>query len=516
MRVIYNTCFADPWFKVAVALKEKYGFEPIYWIGYSDDDSEKLISAAFPDAIYHKFYDAFKGLFSEKISRHYARSHISIDFIRDNAGYELQALKMMDRMDLDRHSFSFTERQRHYRNFIKHWTACIELYKPELVISAVFPHRVYDYVLYLLCRYLNIPFVTYQKTSFLGRIIPLSDMFSFNSKIICTYNEIMEQKPDSIILKSRLAPDILERYQNIQKNYEMAEPDYMAANRLMHKQSSNALVLSIKFISDMMHNTEKYFGKKGYLLRGFPTYLKRKHTSIEKSRLSIIKYSANKIKANKYKRKLKKYYDSLSENPNFIDPYIFLPLHYQPEMTSNPSGDIFVDQFLCVETLVKNVPADWKIYVKEHPTQFYSHNEGHTSRIKEFYDDLKLFPNVCLIPSTFDSFKLISKAKAVATITGTVGWEAMVRRKPVLVFGFSWYENYPGVLKIINEAAAGKIIDFIQNFSFDENKLLGYLEALQKNSLRAYFYRGLKAKMNQPEKECVENLVASVIRNIHP
>ena len=48
MKVIYNTCFADPWVKVAKELKEKHGFEPVYWIGYEDDDSEKLVPAFSP------------------------------------------------------------------------------------------------------------------------------------------------------------------------------------------------------------------------------------------------------------------------------------------------------------------------------------------------------------------------------------------------------------------------------------------------------------------------------------
>jgi hypothetical protein len=514
MRIIYNACFADPWLKVAKELKEKYDFEPVYWIGFKDDDSANLVPAVFPNAIYHPIFDAWKGIFSDRISKHYAHSHINIDFLRAHATFELQALKMMDRMDADCHSFSFSERQRHYRNFIKNWTACIDLLKPELVVNAYVPHHVYDYVLYLLCRHLNIPYIIFRNTAFTGRTIVSREIFSIGNKIISDYESIMEQQPDFNMLKANLALDILACYQNTQKDYERGKPAYMATNELQHKQSSNAVALSMKFISDIFHDPAKYFGRKGYLLQGFPTYLKRKNKSIEESRLSIIQYSVNKIKANKYKRKLKNYYDSRTEKPDFTEPYVYLPLHYQPEMTSSPAGDIFVDQFLCVETLVKNIPDNWKIYVKEHPSQFQSHGEGQTSRIKEFYDDLIKFPNLRLMPFNADSFDLISNAKAVATVTGTVGWEAMVRRKPVLVFGSSWYEKYPGALKIFNEEAAGKIYDFIQNFIFDENKLLGYLAALEKNSLRAYYLPGLKEKMNQPEKECVENLVISIIRSI--
>jgi hypothetical protein len=514
MRVIYNTCFADPWLNVARELRDRHGLEPVYWIGYEIDDSARLVPAAFANAVYHPIFDAWKGIFPAAIARNNAYSHINIDFIREYSSFELQALKMMDRMDPDCHSFSFSERQRHYRNFIKNWTSCIRLLKPELVISATLPHRVYDYVLYLLCRHLRIPFAMFLHTAFPGRILPLRDICSIGAEIKDAYSDILNGTTDFNLLKSNLSPDILERFQNVQKDYQRGKPAYMDRNESQHRQSANTVALSNKFLTEALRQPGKYFGKKGYVWWGFPTYLKQRNKRIEASRLSIIDYSTHKIKANRLKRKLKKYYDSLAELPDLHEPYVFLPLHYQPEMTSSPTGDIFVDQSLCVELLLKNVPPDWKIYVKEHPAQYQSHGEGQTSRIREFYDDLLKFPNVRLIPFQSDSFDLIANAKAVATITGTVGWEAMVRRKPVLLFSSAWYEDYPGALKISNEEAAREICDFIRNFTYDEKKLLAYLAALEKNSLRAYYFRGLKEKMNQPEKECVENLVVSLIHCI--
>ena len=515
MKVIYNTCFIDPWLKVAKELKEKYGFEPVYWIGYEIDNSESLVPAAFPNAIYHPIFDAWKGIFPDPISNHYGESHVNIDFLKANASYELQAIKMMDRMDADSHSFSFSERQRHYRNFIRNWTSCLQFLKPDLVISAAVPHRVYDYVLYLLCRHFHIPFVMFLHTAFPGRIIPLRDIYDIGKEIKDDYNDIVSSNQDYKLLKTKLAPDILERYQTVLKDYKQGKPAYMETNDSLHKQSSNVIGLSIKLLNETIHRPGKYFGRKGYLLQGFPTYVKQRKKSIEASRLSIIQYSINKIKTNKHKRKLKNYYDSRTEKPDFIEPYIYLPLHYQPEMTSSPAGDIFVDQFLCVETLVKNTPDNWKIYVKEHPLQFQAHSEGQTGRIKEFYDDLLQIPNIRLMPLQADSFNLISNAKAVATITGTVGWEAMVRRKPVLLFGLSWYEKYPGALKIADEESAGKIYDFIENFLFDENKLLAYLAALEKNSKRDYCLTKPKETVNQSEEEYVGNLLVLIMRSLN-
>jgi capsule polysaccharide export protein KpsC/LpsZ len=107
-------------------------------------------------------------------------------------------------------------------------------------------------------------------------------------------------------------------------------------------------------------------------------------------------------------------------------------------------------------------------------------------------------------------------AQAVATVTGTIGWEAMVLGKPVIVFGLKWYEKYEGVLKITDEEAASRIRGFLANFSHDEKKLYAYLNALGKNSSLVYSFRGIKGKVNVSEAECVERLVKLVQESICP
>ena len=86
MRVIYNTCIADPWAKVAQKLQKEYGFEPVYWIGYEyfeDDNSKEIIPKLFPNAIYQPYYDAWKGIFPAEITQKYSEAYINIDFLRN-------------------------------------------------------------------------------------------------------------------------------------------------------------------------------------------------------------------------------------------------------------------------------------------------------------------------------------------------------------------------------------------------------------------------------------------------
>ena len=517
MKVIYNTCYADPWIKVAQKLKDEYGYEPVYWNGYEDDNSQNLVPQYFPDAIYHSYFDAWKGIFPKEINDRYKESYIDIDFIKEYAAYELQAIKMMDRMDPDRYSFNFMERQRHFRNMLKYWIACIEHLKPDLVISAVVPHRIFDYVLYLLCKRHHIKYVTFRGFSFPGRMIPLRDIFSIGNILDYSNSPLLSNKLDRQTLIESIDSDILDSYVKINSNdYSLARPDFVIKSEVLHKESNGLFPLFKKFLKDILGPIKgRNYGNSEIKKQIFPTYLKERTKSVGKSNMSIAKYSLLKLRANSYKVKLKNYYNSLVEYPDLNKPYVFYSLHYQPEATTSPSGDIFVDQMLCIEVLSKNIPSNYNIYIKEHPAQFHSHREGHTSRIKEFYEDLNNNPKVRLMPLDYDPFTLIKNSKAVATVTGTVGWEAMSLGKPVIIFGLAWYEKYYGVLKVVDELSASGIPRFINDFEFDEIKLLTYLSAFSKKSVKAYAYRGKKQNLKQSEDECIVNLSNSIIQMVN-
>lgn len=516
MKVLYNTCFADPWIEVAKILEEKHNFIPMHWIGNQFDNSDRLVNKAFPDCKYLPRLDLWRGVFPKEIEDNWDSEKIDIDFLRNYAGNELQAIKMMDRMDNDQRSFSFIERQRLFRNNLKKWAVYLKMYKPDIVIGAIVPHRAYDYPLYLLCKDLGIPFLFFKNSSFRGRIVHAKDIYSVSDEISNDYNSYRNSNLTVDDIMSELDSDILDGYKKVQGDYSVGEPDYMKGHVKREKQESNFIGLSKRLFHLILNSKEKYLGKDGYLLKGIPSYYKESEKSIEESRLSLYAHIRRKKKGVSIKKKLKDHYTSLTTEPDFNETFVFLPLHYQPEMTSSPSGDIFVDQLLCVDVLASNLPPNYKIYIKEHPSQFRAHTEGHTSRIREFYDDLLKYRKVKLLPLSTDPFEMINKSKAVATITGTVGWEAMVLKKPVIIFGLSWYETYQGVHKVYDQKSAGEIQSFIENFCFSEKDLLFYLKAFQENSTVAYYDMGLKSKMNQSEEECVDNLVDFVFKSINP
>lgn len=510
MNAIYSCCIADPFLDVARKLEMNLGVIPVYWIGDIQSTSvsskdEEDIKTVYPDIIFQKYFDAWKGVFPTQIEKKALSTYVDIDFLRMFSSQELQAISMMDRQDYDRHSFIFMERERYYYNLVKKWLACFDLYKPDVVISAVNPHRVFDYVLYLVCRYKKIKFISFQFSMEAGRVFPIvnfSDPGALSKILDEDYQSILNQKIDI----SQLPEDIRRNYEKLSSDYRIARPTYMAVHDIDDVKNKNMLFLFRRFMKS--HKSLGIFNifKEGQTL----TIYKNVNCSLEQSRFSIYEWYKMRRRTFEYNNFLFNYYCSHTSDIDLNVSYIVFFLHYQPEETTSPNGDIFANQSLCIETLLKNTPEKVMIYVKEHPNQFMSHMQGFTKRIKEFYDDLLLNPRVKLVPFDIESFSLISNALAVSTVTGTVGWEAAVRKKPVIIFGFIWYERMKGVLRVFDDISASKIYDFISNYEYNESAILSYLYIFSKHSILAYHYQSYKEITGYTHTDSVDNIYKSL------
>jgi len=483
---------------------------PVYWTGYNDDNSRELVKKHFKDILYQGYNEAWRGIFPEPITTKAKETYLNVDCLRELASQEEQAIKMLDRQDVDRFSFNFMERQRHVRNLLRSWTACIELLKPDMVITPAIPHRVYDYTLWMLCKFYKIPFLVFNHTRFPGRYLFLDDFYTLGELFVKDYKIALGKKNEEMVLPD----DVRECFEKNKLDYATAAPAFMISEDRNHLFWNSPLKV-------LKHTIARLIRERKDLLKGrlrnwddyYPYYKESAKISLEKSNYPINIYLKNHFKNNKYKKKLWEYYEARTVKPDYSEAYVIYFLHYQPEATTSPTGDIFVDQSLCIDMLLKNLPSEYKVYVKEHPHQFFAHKEGHTSRMQYLYDDLLKNPRVRLISTKEGSFDLIANCKAISTVCGTVGWESIVRGKPVVLFGLSWYENYDkGVLRITDETSAKNIKEFIESYEYDEHALLAYLEAVGKNTKLAYYYKAkYKAILGLSEEQCVDNIIGSII-----
>ncbi|MDA3937055.1 MAG: hypothetical protein PF636_09450 [Actinomycetota bacterium] len=148
----------------------------------------------------------------------------------------------------------------------------------------------------------------------------------------------------------------------------------------------------------------------------------------------------------RYKRELKASYAEFIAPIEFNDlAYVYFPLHFQPERTTNPEGGILRDQFIAISTIHDAMPEGWLLLVKEHPTQFNQNPVFATpkGRARRDYEDLVKLRRVRLVSTDIPSSSLVRDSKATISITGTACWEAAINGVPGIHMAHTWYEGFP-------------------------------------------------------------------------
>ena len=74
--------------------------------------------------------------------------------------------------------------------------------------------------------------------------------------------------------------------------------------------------------------------------------------------------------------------------PSLKNKYIYYPLHLNPETSTLLKGNDYMNQEYLIETISKNIPYNFKLYVKEHPAMLTA------SKKKSFYKRIMKLPNV--------------------------------------------------------------------------------------------------------------------------
>jgi hypothetical protein len=138
-----------------------------------------------------------------------------------------------------------------------------------------------------------------------------------------------------------------------------------------------------------------------------------------------------------YRKNMKKF----TVEPVANEPFVYFPLHLQPELTTSALGGEFADQITAIEALSKILPKGFYIYIKENPKQ------TEANRGKLFFRRIQQLDNVRFISRFYNSTELIKRSVAVAVINGTAGWESLFMDKPVITFGLAWFESFQGVTR---------------------------------------------------------------------
>lgn len=188
--------------------------------------------------------------------------------------------------------------------------------------------------------------------------------------------------------------------------------------------------------------------------------------------------------------KLKKTYTNIAELQNIH--FCFFPLHLEPERILMISARYYMNQIEVVRNLAQSLPSGMDLVVKDHP-------KGFGRRSFNFYKKLLDIPNVKLISPYTPSEAIVQESKLVATIAGTVGWEAILRKKPVIILGPTVYEFLPDnmVKKVTNlNELSYDISQLLKNYEFQETCVIKYIAATLSESIPINFYSTLLSREN--------------------
>ncbi|WP_421782410.1 hypothetical protein [Kiloniella litopenaei] len=122
-------------------------------------------------------------------------------------------------------------------------------------------------------------------------------------------------------------------------------------------------------------------------------------------------------------------------------PYVFFPLHVEPESSLMAESAMTDNQLTCLDWLAKTIPSNWRIIVKEHP--------GFTARRPEgFWERVQRYPNIMKANILESGEELAKRAHVIATINSTVGFQAAVEGNPVLSFHPHFHGHFLPHVKI--------------------------------------------------------------------
>ena len=411
---------------------------------------------------------------------------VDIKLLDEMAKYEKQIFWMMERCE----SVEYNHRWSVYLKHLQVWNYLLEKCNIDVFISTSTPHEVYDFVIYLLCKLKGIKVVTGNPISYYNRSYVFSDMYNPLPDYYNEYDCLTEKYKDISIDDIILRDDISEMY-NFYTGSGDRTPYYM--KEFEKKKHVGCLWWSdvISNIIDKNYNYAYTVYIWAILYRLF--FIFRLFCGVFNFSIKNYKWFEERMYHNRMFHEdiiALSYYKNNTTNVDYKRQYIYVALQMQPENTSSPLGGIFVDQALMVEMLSYYLPKDWIIYVKEHPAQMQQSARRRTSyRTMNFYERLKKCPNVEFVPFNEDTYKLINNAEAMATLTGTVGMEAISKGIPCLMFGYGYMQYAPNVYPIRNNTDCQKVLAYISKpQKVDDEyykKLKIYFKVLEK-----YIFKG--------------------------
>ncbi len=337
-----------------------------------------------------------------------------------------------------------------YEEMLKHlqvrFKSAIKMFKEKKPDFAVFPvvGSMRTYVLYRVAEKMGIPIFYITHTRIGGRITVNDNCYENLTNINKIFESIRQGTHKSPC--RREAIESLEKFRQAPKDWAWEQKEKLKLFSWLVRVSKGVLIYFKKYFKESQW-------KDPYTERPFGFFKKR---------------------ITRHLRRLRGY-GEFFENPR-NERFVLYPLHEDPEVATLLLAPFHVNQLCLIQNIAKSLPADVRLYVKEHPAMLHN-------RSRSFYKELKKIPNLRMINPSIPSTKIINKAEMVLTITGTAGWEATLFGKPVITFGSVFYNKLSQVKQPERiEKLPYLIKECLEKNPHDEQELIDFLSAIFEDS----------------------------------
>jgi hypothetical protein len=118
--------------------------------------------------------------------------------------------------------------------------------------------------------------------------------------------------------------------------------------------------------------------------------------------------------------------------------YAFFGLHMQPEASIDTYAHFFANQTRVIELMSRSLPPTHRLLVKLHKSDTTNYSRAYVA-------SLARYPGVEVVSPHANALEFIRNAQLVFAIQGTIGLEAALFGKPVIMFGDSPVKVFPSV-----------------------------------------------------------------------
>ena len=248
----------------------------------------------------------------------------------------------------------------------------------------------------------------------------------------------------------------LSEIQNYIKKYD-ATGELVSYKKTFQNSKIKYLLSALKYLFSDNSNVKTHF-----------TYYGR--TKFAVIRITLI---------NEIKKKCREYFinKNLIRNTENKKPFIYFPLHLEPERSTLISAPLFTNQIEVITNIAKSLPNGYNLYVKEHPVMSI---RGWHSIF--YYKQIMSLPNVILIHPSVKSEYIIKRSSLVISISSTSALEAGYYNKPSITLSDQDFSYLPFVYQIKALHDLPNAIKISLQKKVNISDLNNYLNLIESNS----------------------------------